>query len=46
MVKVRFRCGEMSRITFFDKKSCSMFNNIFFPGTHLTQQKQDVPIAT
>ncbi len=46
MVKVRFRCREMFRIKFFDKKVVPCSTIYFDPGTRLTQQKQDVPIAT
>ncbi len=42
MVKVRFRCREMVKIKFLDKNVVPGSTIYVDPGTHLTQQNQDV----
>ncbi len=42
MGKVRFRCREMVKIKFLDKNVVPGSTIYVDPGTHLTQQNQDV----
>ncbi len=42
MGKVRFRCREMVKITFLDSNVVPGSTIYVYPGTHLTQQNQDV----
>ncbi len=42
MGKVKFRCREMVQITFLDKNVVPGSTIYVDPGTHLTQQNQDV----
>ncbi len=43
MGKVRFRCREMVKITFLDYNVVPGSTIYVDPGTHLTQQNQDIP---
>ncbi len=46
MFKVRFRFREMVKITFLDSNVVPGSTKYVDPGTHLTQQNQDVRLVT
>ncbi len=46
MGKVRFRCRDMVKIQFWDYNIVSGSTIYVDPGTHLTQQNQDMHILT